>query len=279
MGFPAFQIGVTHSLETSLADEAVRTLLVSLLTEHVFLAAGQVQRFFRSKVPEKTEPSCLEAGNIKRILEPLVDAGLLGREDALLPPPTIGCTPLWVQDRNEHNRPSTRQVIEAAHARVPPLNQHSKRNLYFAKESARVALRAISLDVPDMRSDWELHLPGSGYPPSTEANFAIERHREAIGLNGTPIEIARTRLTALFNLNELRFMERFRPTTEGGANILNVGRFHDRWSFPDGTLRGEEFPGLGIFFLPPISLDQFAGQVGRFQSLPLSHGLRQCWWL
>ena len=79
MGFSVFQPGFTHTLETTLGDEAVRKLLVSLFAEHLFLAAGQVQRFLRPLVPDGTPARCVEANNIRRILQPLVDAELAQR--------------------------------------------------------------------------------------------------------------------------------------------------------------------------------------------------------
>src|SRR5262245_47689987 len=122
MGVSVFQPGLQHSVETSLADETVQRLLVSLLSEHLFLAAGQVQHFLRILAPTGTPVECLSRENVQDILEPLIHAGYLGKARALLPSPTIGDTPVYSQDRYGYP-PAMKEFADLARARVPPLNR------------------------------------------------------------------------------------------------------------------------------------------------------------
>lgn len=277
MGFSVFREGSCPTVEETLADNTFRRLLFSLLTEHMFLSAGQARRYLLLSAPTGTSCRLVTNDNVRSILDQLVDAEYLGCRSALVPPFTIADQPIIFREGGYHNcqrlsPAEAKNCAELARRRVPPLDRHETKKLYFARGTLGPYFRALGYSVDYWNeSDWRRGKDELFGKVFGEHHEVEERH------GVTPYEIACTDLTAQYNLNQVRFLNRVHP-----ANSANMCGFHFHASVNpqrlDAELTNTELGWIGLYFLRPWQAHQFIEQIDEYR-VWYSQWLSTTWWL
>ncbi len=277
MGFSVFDHGISPSVDQTLADPYFQQLLFSLLTEHLFLTAGQARQYLLQAAPPDTSPELVREDYVRKILDRLVRAGYLVAATALLPPVTIGVEPVAILRSHfavaptpEEIRPYARPAFE----RVPGLDLHKPRRLYCAAEPLRPVLRGFGHTVPEWIAN--------RFWPTREAVFQIvyDAHLEVLARPGhSAHEIACTQLTAYYNVNHLRFTERFRAAVAGGQRGYAVN-VHLTTRDPDARLDDAEFGRIAVYFARPVPAQALSAQMEACRGTHLFTGpFRTALWL
>ena len=277
MGFSVFQHGASPSVDQTIADRYFQELLFSLLTEHLFLTAGQARQYLLEAAPPGASPELVREEYVRKILDRLVRASYLVSATALLPPVTIGVEPITgllhrfaVAPTPDEIRPYARPAFE----RVPGLDRHKPRRLYCAAEPLRPVLRDVGHTVPAWNA--------SRHWPSREGVFRIiyDAHLEVLARPGhSAHEIACTQLTACYNVNHLRFTERFRAAVAGGRRGFTVN-VHLGAQEPDAHVEDAEYGRVAVYFARPIPAQALCVQMGTCRDTYLADGsFRTALWL
>lgn len=300
------------SLEEFLVDPTVRRLLNALRIDFICLTVDQIYDYVRDAYPPE-----IGAHRLKEYyrygLNELKKAGIVGAAAVkCLPTATISEAPIFRAEKynarvekykagDEMPFPELQPAFtfgdvpvlhlrefssifdaskfkefspytEIAKHRIPPLEAHGRRTFFFA------TLMAIGI-TPDA-------FPPSGDPHKIIAMHLIDLHRSVEeGAGATLEDIARTRLTAVFNLNQFMLANRFRSKfaseewryeargrEEGGAasrrSVINN---------PDGHLLVNDREKVSLFFLRPMPPDELEAIVRNW--LFDAKNLSECWWI
>jgi hypothetical protein len=299
------------SVEEILADPAWLRLLFALTAKHLFLTAGQAQHLRRQTASPDTPQLLLSSKHTRFVLDRLTKAEFLGAASALLPPVTIRDTPVFIHrylfgDPNTFTQDEAKRICETANARLPPISQHAQRKLYFARQSLCPVLREAGYTVAPWRTAWDGRAREETVQNILGWHNAVEIRSEC-----SPSEIACTPVTAQYNLNELRFFDRYCATDAlGGCKFSANGRptqHHADGSLDEPSvnlvrLNSQNVIGLeslverdetditakkyddvaadriGLFFLRPLLPHQLIEQVILFRT-ELSRFFHDCWWM
>jgi hypothetical protein len=281
MGFSVFQYGTRPSVETILADPVIRQVLYSLHTEHLFLSLGQIQHYLRVLAPSGTPDRLLSREKVIAVFDQLVDADYLGREHALLPDITI-TKGIFGKSFAAPTPEDLTTLVEAGRSRVPSLDSHRNRNLYYSTDSLSEVLRSFGYTVVDWSASENRQFQLGSRPRQFEWVLAEHRELEQFAEH-SQYDIACTLLTAQYNLNEIRFMDRYRAEIASGARTL-VAHKPPTPAFLDGMFIGPDYESTALYFLRPLPPYQLRAQIDEYSAHAFDIAMKQnrlvrCVWM